>query len=128
MNRYVSTFRAVFEAEDDVAAAVISDQIRLNAEVDLDTEDGDTFECTQTTSNALELMPEELFERLKLARNLLINTRIKQCFHLAQDLDKIVYALQFRNDSPDFTMSGYDYGKFMDVAMTILEERKVPDE
>lgn len=123
MNKYVSTFRAVFEAEDDVAAAIISDQIRLNASQDLDEEEGDTFECTQTTSQALDLQPEELIEQLKRTRNLLIKTRIKQCFNLAQDLDKIMYALQFRDD-PSFTMGGYDYAKFMDQALDILNDKE----
>lgn len=107
-------------------AAVIADQIRVNAEQDLDEEDGDTFECTQTTSNKLELLPEEMFTQLRRARNLLITTRIKQCYRLAQELDEMLYALQFR-DSPDFTMGGYDRGKFMDLTFAILERGEEPD-
>jgi hypothetical protein len=118
--KYVATFRAIFDAEDDVMAAIVSDQIRLNAESDLDTEDGDSVECTQVTSNALDLQPEELFSQLRRTRNLLIKTRIKECFQMARDFDQMIYALQFR-DQPSFIgMSGYDWGKFMEDAEAIL--------
>jgi hypothetical protein len=125
MPKYVSTFRAVYEAEDDVAAAIIADQIRLNAEQDLD-EDEDTFECSQTTSNALDLSPDETISQLKRARNLLIKTRIKQCYELARELDRVIYALPYR-DEPSFTMGGYDYGNFMDLTLAILERGEEPD-
>lgn len=122
MTKYVATFRAEFDADDDVTAAIIADQIRLNGSQDLDEEEGDDLECTQVTSQALDLRPEELLEHLKRSRDLLIKTRIKQCFNLAQDLDKILYALEFRED-PGFVMGSYDYGRFMDHALTLLEER-----
>jgi hypothetical protein len=124
--RYVATFRAVYDADNDVEAAVVADQIRLNAEQDLDEEDGDSFECSQVTSNALELTPDETLSQLRRARNLLIKTRIKQCYELAREMDQLIYALQFR-DQPDFTMGGYDFGQFMDLTMAILERGEEPN-
>jgi hypothetical protein len=126
MPRHVATFRAVFDAENDVHAAVIADQIRVNGSEDLDLEEGDTFECTQVTSNQLELLPDELFNQLNRCRNLLIKTRIKECFNLARELDMQIYALRYR-DSPDFTMSGYSYGDFMDLVESIITRGEEPN-
>lgn len=125
MPRYVATLRAVFDAEDDVHAAVVADQIVANGEQDLDDDEGDTLEVTQVTCNQLELMPDEVIIQLKRARNLLIKTRIKQCFQLARDLDQQIYALRFR-DSVDFAMSGYSYGDFMDLAEAIIVRGEEP--
>lgn len=126
MPRYVATFRAVYDAPDDVHAAMVADQIRLNGSEDLDPDEGDTFEVTQVTSNQLELQPEEVISQLKRARNLLIRTKIKQCYELARELDQQIYALRFR-DSPDFTMSGYSFGEFMDLTEAIVLRGEEPD-
>lgn len=126
MPKFVATFRATYDADDDVAAAIIADQIRLNAEQDLDTDDSDDVECTQVTSSALELAPDETMHVLRHARNLLIKTRIKECFNLAFELDKTIYQLQFR-DSPAFIgLSGYDWDAFMEVATQIVTLGKEP--
>jgi len=124
--RFVSTFRATYDADNDVEAAIVADQIRLNAEQDLEAEDGDTFECTQTTSNALELTPDEVLSQFRRTRNLLIKTRIKECYNLARELDQMIFVLQFR-DQPSFTIGSYDYGKFMDLTIAILEKEEEPN-
>lgn len=126
-NRYVATLRAVFDAEDEVEAIFIADQIRLNGFQDLDEDDGDILDVTQVTSNSLELSPEETLTQLKRARNLLIKTRIRQCYELAKELDQQLYALEHRADS-DFSMAGYDYGKFMEIAEAILQRGEVPND
>ena len=126
MPSYVATFRATFDADDDVAAEVVCDQIRLNAEQDLDEDDGDTFECTQVTSNALALNPDELMSLLRKTRNALIKTRSKPCYDQARELDQLIYKLRFR-DEPEFSMAGYSYGDFMDLTVAVLQDREEPD-
>lgn len=125
MPQYVSTFRAVYDAADDVAAAVIAEQVRENGAQDLDEEEGDSFECTQTTSNAIHLSPEEILDRLRGARNLLINTRVRIYFELAREVDKAVHLLQ-STEPPEVAMGTYDYGKFMDLAQQILIDKEAP--
>lgn len=126
MPRFVATFRALYNADDEVSAMVIADQIRLNAEMDLDDEDGDTFECTQVTSNGLDLTPDELMIQLRKARNALIKTRMRSCYELARELDQVIHSLQFKDD-PRFTSSSYDFGHFMDLAEAILKRGEEPD-
>lgn len=125
MPRYVATLRALYNAEDDAQAAFIADQIRLNGSSDFD-EDDDFLDVTQVTSNDLDLTPEETITQLKKARNLLIKTRIRQCYALAKELDYQIFALIHR-ESPDFMMSTYDHGAFMDIADQILNLRTMPD-
>jgi|ERR1043166_1308738 hypothetical protein len=124
--RYITTLRAVYSADDDVEAIYIANQIRENAESEL-VEDDESVEITQVTSNSLELTPEEICSQLRHARNLLINTRIRQCFDLASELDRTIFALENRREE-NFDISGYDYGNFMDVVESILTKKEAPDD
>lgn len=122
MPRFVATLRAVFDADDEVTAILAAERIRENGIADLDEDEGDELNVTQVTSNALDISPDEVLEQLEKARNLLIRTRIKQCFEQARELDKIIYALRHR-DEESFDMRGYDYGNFMDIAEEILTKK-----
>jgi hypothetical protein len=134
MPRYIATLRATYDAEDEVEAIFIADQIRLNGEQDLDTdedlldegEEVDTLEVTQITDNGLNLTPDEALSVFRHARNLLIKTRIKQCFDLAREFDRTIYALENR-EIEGFSMRSYDYGRFMDLAESILIKGEVPN-
>lgn len=125
MPRYVSTFRAVYDAEDEVQAIYIADQIRLNGSQDLDEDDGDDLVVTQTTSNALDLDPEEVLVKLRQCRNLLIKTRVRPAFEQARELDKLIYMLGHKSD--EFPLAGYKYGDFMDICEAILVTEDTPD-
>jgi len=129
MPRYVTTLRACYDAADDVEAIFIADKIRENGQQDLtddDEENESTLEVTQVTSNQLDISPEELLVQLRRARNLLIKTRIRDCYQLAKELDQQIFALANRSE-PDFAMAGYSYGNFMDLTEAILREGKMPD-
>jgi hypothetical protein len=126
MPRYCATFRALYDADDDVQAIFIADKIRENGGEDLDIEEGeDTFENTQVTSSALAIEPEEIITHLRKARNILINTRFRQCFDLAREMDKQIWCLIHRDDV-GVSLSNYDYGRFMEIAKLIINEGKVP--
>ena len=126
MPKYCATFRAMFGADDDVMANVVADQIRLNAEQDLEEDEGDTFECTQVTSAALNLTPDELLQQFRKTRNLLIQTRMRPCWELGKELDRMIYALQHKDD-PRFTLSTYDHGTYMELTERILVKGEEPD-
>lgn len=124
VHKYVATFRAIYEADDDAKAALVAEKIRENGTQDLDDED--TLDVTQVTSNHLELEPVEVQQQLARARNLLIKTRMREGVDLARGLDRFIFALKFR-DSPSYTQGGYDHGRFMDVLLAILERGEEPD-
>jgi len=124
--RFVATFRAVYEADNDVMASIVADQIRLNAERDLDLDEGDEIECTQVTDNGNNLTPDELIIMLRKTRNALIKTAWRPAYDEARELDRLIYAMKFR-DEPAFTMAGYQYGDFMDLAEKILRDKEEPD-
>ena len=126
MPRYVATLRAIYDAADDVEAIFVADQIKVNGFEDLDEDDNDVLDVTQVTSNEIDLSPEETIVQLKRARNLLIRTRIKDCFNLAKELDLQIFALERRED-PAFSMAGYSHGDFMDLAQRILVNKEQPD-
>lgn len=125
MPKYVATLRAIYDATDDVEAVFIADKIRENGFADLD-EDEDLLDVTQVTSNHLNLSPEETIVQLKRARNLLIKTRIRECYMLAKELDMQIHALSLR-ESPEIVASTYDHGDFMDLAERILMKGESPD-
>jgi len=127
--QYIATYRASFEATDEVEAMLISDRIIENATTDLVQDDDDenepTFELTQLTSNKLTVIPEEVTTFLQKARNLLIRTRRPRALDAARELDILIHAI--KHDLPHGTEGqGYDYGNFMDVAEAILVRRESP--
>lgn len=127
MPTYVATLRAIYDAEDDVAATMIAEKIRENGAQELNDEEDsdDDLYVTQVTSNMIELTGEEAITLFKKTRNALIKTRIKQCFELAKDFDKMIYILEHRAED-GFELAGYDYGAFFDVAAAVLEHNESP--
>jgi hypothetical protein len=91
----------------------------------LDEEDGDKVVLTQVTSFAIEVEPEETVIILKRARNALIRSRYKDCYLLAQELDKVCHVLTKRGDSAQL-LASYRYDNFLDIAAAILEQGKDP--
>lgn len=117
----MAQLRAVFTAKSEVEAILIADQIKVNGEVDLDQEEGDSLDVTQVTSNQLVMSPEDTLVNFRKTRNLLIRTRVRQAFELAQELDKLIFMFQQRLvDEAGLELSGYSYGDFMDLALKIL--------
>lgn len=125
MPRYVATLRAVYDAEDETAAVFIADKIRENGYADLDEDDNDVLDVTQITSNALNLTPQEVITELKRARNLLLKTRVKSCYHLAKELDIEIHKLE--SGEPEFAMASYQHGDFMELAESIIMKGETPD-
>lgn len=124
MEKYVATIRGVYEANDDVEAIFIADRIVENGSIDL--EDDDTLEVTQVTNTGINLTPQEVTDVLVRARNILIKTRVRDCFHLAQELDKIIYLLSFQREDWEYAAAGYSHGNFMDAAEAILKYNQSP--
>lgn len=127
MPTYVATLRAFFDADDDASAMLIADKIAENAAVDLndDEDSDDAVVLTQVTSNALELTGEESITQFRLTRNLLIKTRIKQCYEMAKELDKMIWVLEHRQEQ-GFDLANYDYTKFYEIADDILNRGMSP--
>jgi len=117
--KYVATLRALFQAQDDATAVFIADKIRENGAVDLEEDEGDSLDVSQVTSSGLDLTPDETIVVLKKARNLLIKTRIKQCYNLAKDLDKVIHSLLVK-ENPEIVYGTYSHGDFMDLCEKIL--------
>ena len=118
---WIATLRAVFRASDEVEAILIADKIKENGEKDLEPEDGDTLDVTQVTQNTLALAPIEIVALLRRARNVLIRTRVKQCFDTARELDMCIYMLDSRSERDlGIELAGYDYAKFMEIAQEVL--------
>jgi len=124
MTQYIATLRAVYDAKDEVEAIFIADKILENGSVDL--EDDDTFSVTQVTSNTISLTPQEITDVLLRARNILIRTRIRDCFQQARELDRIIYLLGFQEEDWEYASAGYSYGNFMDAAEAILMRGESP--
>lgn len=116
---YIATLRAVFNAADDVEAIMIADQIKVNGEKDL--ENSDSLDVTQVTQNTLSLSPVEITAILRRARNILIRTRIRECYDTAREVDKCIYMMDSRTYRyTGMELAGYDWGKFMEIVEEVL--------
>lgn len=123
--KYVATLRAIFTAEDDVHAQLIANELAEQAGVILD--EGDTIDYTQVILAEITgpISPIEVVEKMRQMCDILISTRIKECYEMAQWLHKIAYMLEHRfeefGDSPG---PGYDYGEFTDRAKQIFDRMR----
>ena len=122
---YVATLRAFFRADDEVEAILIADKIAENGSLDLEEDDGDTLGVTQVCKTGVGLTPQEVVEHLRITRNVLIRTRVKRCFEMAREIDQLAWALE-HGDEQTWSLAGYDYSKFLDVAEAILVRKEDP--
>lgn len=127
MTQFIATLRAVFDAPDEALARAIAEEIAINGSKELEEEEGDSLAVTQVTSYGLLLEPQEVLVKLRLARNLLIQTRAPSCIDVARMLDEQIYMLEHRTEGePAFALAGYDYGAFMETCKQILTEGRNP--
>lgn len=123
---HVATLRVILYTQDEVEAILAADKLKSVCEDYLDADEGDKVVVTQVTSSSTDVEPSETLTIIRRARNALIRTRIKECFDQARELDRIAYALEHRGEGPEHALAGYDYGRLMEVADSILTHGKDP--
>jgi len=121
---YYATVVASYDADNEVEARLIAETVRENAGRDLDESEGSTDEVwvDQVVAVLGDLSPIAVIQRLKITRNDLIRLRKNDCFDTARELDKIAWALE-QGQSSEY--ASYDYGKFLEVAKTVLEGQDI---
>jgi hypothetical protein len=121
--KYLATVRVVFDAEDDIEASLVMHDLTERASDVLDEDDSiDTTQVIQY--GILEIVePAELVNHMRHVRDMLIKTRIIQCFELAKSLDQIAWVLEHRTEST-FDMTGYDYAAIFDRAAELLGRKQ----
>lgn len=125
--QYIATMRLTFFESDDVTANVTAELIRERASELIEEED--TLEVTQVLPFSLNapIEPTELVNQMRLTSAMLISTRIKECFELAQWLHKQAWILEHRGEEM-FSDGAYDYGMWLEFANRTLQQTKeAPD-
>lgn len=128
--QYLATLRLVFFESDDVSANVTAELIRERASELIEEED--TIEVTQVLPLSLSapVEPSEMVNDMRRVCDMLIATRIKECYDLAQWMHKTAWILEHRIE-PGFSDGGYDYMSFIERSNAIListkQERKDAD-
>lgn len=121
-HQYLATLRALFDADDEVEATLIANQISENARADLDEDQ--VVEVTQVMAYSISMPvePAELVAKMRGVRDMLICTRIKQCFDLAKQIDEMAWVLENRAEETfEHTgMAGYDHGAIFALAEKLL--------
>jgi hypothetical protein len=127
-DKYVATFRAVYEADDEVEAMLIADTIEQNGKRDLEDDEGDTLDVTQVMAfkDSKNITPQETLYALRKARNVLIRVRFKDCYLLAQEVDKVVHYMSHNMVPNEPYAPPYDYGNFLEIAHQIVKYGKDP--
>lgn len=121
--QYIATLRLTFFETDDVSANVTAEIIRERASQLI--EDDDTLEVTQVLpfSVSAPVEPSELVNQMRLTASMLVATRIRDCYDLAQWLHKTAWILEHRAEEGG-TDAGYDYGSFIEFANNVLQATK----
>ena len=121
--RFVATLRVVFDAIDELEGRIVAHELQEAIANKLDdTERVDVTQVIPIESLTTHIEPTELVERMYHLRDMLIKTRITQCFDLAGYIDKVAWILEHRQEAT-FDLAGYDYGRVMDRAKELLPER-----
>jgi hypothetical protein len=113
---YYTSIIATFSADDEVAARMIGETIRENAQKDLD--DGDEVWVEEVLPVGAPQTEHALIHRIERTRNDLIRLRKTDTYDIARELDKIAWALRVKSADSHAT---YDYGTFLDVVKRVLE-------
>jgi len=119
---FIGTIRCVIEAEDELEARLeMNEIVEVAAEL---LEEGETIDVTQIMPAEVQgvIEPAEMVEQLRRSRDMLIKTRIVQCFDLAREIDKTAWILEHRSEE-SFDLSGYDWGAFMELTNKLLERK-----
>lgn len=119
MRQYTAVLKAVFEAPSDVDAILIAENVRELGLAVLSQEDDDSIDVVDVSPTLLLKYDRiELVRVMRKTRNMLIATRIRQCFDLAREIDKTAWILDHRAEE-HFDVTGYNYGDFMTLARRI---------
>jgi hypothetical protein len=112
--KYLATIRCIFDAEDELEARLDANEIveTVNSADILDEDD--TMDVTQIIPYELQraVEPAEMVNAMRNCRDMLIRTRITQCYDLARELDKTAWILEHRAEE-SFDLSGYDWGEML---------------
>jgi hypothetical protein len=117
--KYLATLRATFDAEDELEAQLLTHD--MTERLDSLLEDDDTVDVTQLIPFGVlgEVEPAELVNLMRRVRDMLIMTRIVQCFDLAKGIDQTAWILEHRAEAT-FDLSGYNYTALFDRADELL--------
>lgn len=120
---FLATMRASFHAEDEVEARLIANEIEEAVSTVLDEDD--TLDVTQVIPVDLQgqIEPTEMVNQLRLVVDMLITTRIVQCYEAAKELHKIAWVLEHRRED-SFDLTAYDYTEFFERADFLLGRKK----
>lgn len=121
--KFIATLRAVYKATDELEAALMANEFQEAIASLLD--EYETVDVTQVIPRDLpqRIEPAEIVELMRRCRDVLIMTRIVQCFELAKDLDRTAWVLEHRQEE-SFDISGYDYAVVFDRADELLGRKK----
>lgn len=121
--QYLATLRLMFFESDDVAANVTAEIIRERASELIEEED--TLEVTQVIPLTLSapVEPSEMVNEMRRVCDMLIATRIKECYDLAQWIHKTAWILEQRRE-PGFSDGSYDYMSFVERSNEVLQSTK----
>lgn len=120
MPKYIATYRVVFEARDDADSVLIADTVQRAIEGRLEPEDGDSVELIECIDFSFQPTLAGTTDVLRKARNMLLRTRTRQGYYLAEELDKFAYQLDHSIDERMGT-PGYDFGRITEIAAQVLK-------
>lgn len=124
---YVTTLRVVINASSDQEAWYLAETMRQEIVPLLNVDDADErVEVTQVTNFTTHLVPLEVVERLRIARNLLIHTRLKECLNVARELDQCIWVLKHRREDM-WEMGDYPWDRWQSLVLEVQANQEPTD-
>lgn len=123
MPEFLTVLHIYHSSETEVDAIAEADDIKLGIEKHLiDTENGEAVDVVQVIPTSEDPTPTAQVTQLRRSRNILIRTRIKECWEFAKALDEIIFQLSKRTlGEGEYRHAGYDWSNFMTVTKEVLD-------
>lgn len=123
MPEYLTILHVYHNSSDDIAAIAEADDIKISMESNLlDTEEKEGVDIIETIPLGIDPTPTAAVTTLRRARNILVRSRVRECWDYARNLDELIFQFEKRALNPnDFRHAGYDWSNFMKVTKEILD-------
>lgn len=119
MPDFTAVLHAHLQAEDEVAAILAADDVKIALEQSILDEDEDV-DVVQVIPMVEDPSPIANVKQLRRARNILIRTRTREAWDIAQQLHQFIHAFANRMTDEEARIT-YDYSSWLSTAKDVLD-------
>ena len=119
MADFLAVLHCYIQADNEVNAILSADDVKVALEQSILDED-ESVDVVQVIPTEEDPAPSASVKQLRRARNILIRTKSREAWDIAQTLHQFIHAFEQRM-SPEEARVNYDWGSWMTTAKEVLD-------